>query len=104
MNIGKMRHRVTVQTASMTKDVVGGDVRTWATTATVWASIDPVKGEEVQGPNQVLAKVTHNVKMRHRALTTEQRLVFDSRIFEIVSVLNIGERDRELLVLCHEAL
>lgn len=104
MEAGKLRHRVTVQTATETRDASGEPIRGWADTATVWASIDPVSGREMLAAGQVNAEAVVRVRMRYRALTTAQRLKWGSRVFDVVSVNNWNERDHELEVMCREAV
>lgn len=42
MRIGRMRDKIVVKTKTVaSRDAVGGRVLTWATTATLWAEIDP---------------------------------------------------------------
>lgn len=47
MQAGKLRHRVTIQVATMTQDAFGGMVPGWATfLASVPCSIEPLTGRE----------------------------------------------------------
>ncbi len=104
MQSGKLRHRVEVQTNTTAPDTTGQPVDSWAVTATVRAAINPLSGNELLIAQQVTPQVTHEIILRHRALTAAQRLVESggTRTFEILRVMNINERNHELRVLCVE--
>lgn len=97
-----MRHRVEIQTVVETRDAHGGVSRTWNTDAIRWASIEPLTGREYFQAAQINSAITHKVIMRDYALTPKQRLVYDSRTFEIQSVKNIVELGAQIEVLCTE--
>ena len=49
--------------------------------------------------------MTHRVKIRYRAgVTAKMRLTFGARVFNIRGVINAGERDRTLELLCEEGV
>lgn len=106
MRAGKLRNRLTLQANTPTQDTFGGSISSWARTATVWASIDDVGllfGTERVSAAQVIAEGDHYIVMRHRAnVTTKQRFLWGSRIFEIVSIANPQAIDVELHLRCRE--
>lgn len=103
MKAGKLRHRVTIQTATENQDSFGQAVKTWDDTATRYASIEPLTGRELFNAVQVQPDVSHRVTLRHyEGLTPANRLKFGARYFEIKSVLNTEERGLETVALCVE--
>lgn len=104
MESGKLRHRVAVQTATEAQDAHGQAIKTWADTAKVWASIEPLRGREYIEARQTTATVTHRIRLRHRALTVGQRITHAGRVFNVESVLNPAERDVLLEVMCQEVV
>lgn len=46
MEAGKLRDRIELQRASVAIDSHGDQVKTWATLATVWGSVEPLSGRE----------------------------------------------------------
>jgi len=46
MKIGKLRHRITIQEKVTVPDGYGGVTSTWKDVATVWSSVEPLKGRE----------------------------------------------------------
>lgn len=108
MLAGKLRHRVTVQqlvAGSPNQNAVGEPDTAWTDYLSAWASIDPVTGSEPFMAQQQFPKVSHKIRMRYRdGVTADMRVTYGSRYFDIKAVLNWGERDRELLLLCEEGV
>jgi SPP1 family predicted phage head-tail adaptor len=103
MNAGQLRHRVAIQTKTETRSARGGVVESWATAATRWGSIEPLRMREVFEAQQVDARLSHRVILRHYAgLTTQHRLTHAGRTFHIHAVRNLDERDVLTEVLCME--
>ena len=99
----KFRHRLTLQSKTVTRNAYGEEVITWTNEKTVWGSIEPLSGREYFQAQQVQSKVTHKVSIRYyTGLRTDWRILFGSRIFDIVSALNIEERNREMVLYCTE--
>lgn len=105
MRAGRLRHRVTVQSASTSTDSFGQTQPTWGSVGTYWANVRPLMGKEAERARQVRADATHVVEMRIPvSITPEMRLSYDSRTLNIVEVVNIDERDREYRLTCVEIL
>lgn len=103
MRIGKLRQRIAIQMSTSSPDVAGGFTNVWINFAILWASIEPVSGKELYEAQQVQNEVSHKIRIRYfSGLTTSMRISFESRIFEIKSIINWEERDRELLLMCSE--
>lgn len=100
----KLNHRITIQSptgnaSSMT------DSETWSTFAEVYAGVDPLQGKAYFESNRENASVDIRIYIRYLpGITTAMRILFGSRIFEIVSIINIGERNREMHLMCREVL
>ncbi len=104
MRAGRLRKRVAVQSLSETENGFGQKTKTWSTSETRWAFIEPLSGRELEKARAVRSDVTHRVTMRAGGLTVtpEQRLLFGSRILNIASITNTEERNRELIFMCTE--
>ena len=103
MQAGNLRHSVTLQRRSTTKGAMGGKKDSWSTLATVYAAIRPVSGREFDAAKMANSKRTHEVRIRsYSGLTTSDRILFGSRVFNIESILNVDERDREMIIRCWE--
>jgi SPP1 family predicted phage head-tail adaptor len=104
LRIGALRHQVTIQSYTKSRDSYGGEVETWTDLHTgVWASVEPLIGREYLAAKQVQAEVSHKVRMRYIAgLLPAMRIVWGTRTFEIESILNVQERNRELVIMATE--
>lgn len=98
MRAGRLRKKVTIERYTTARGSYGEEVETWATLLSVWASIEPMTGnEKIQG-GAVDAKVTHMIKMRDTDITPADRITWSSRTFNITKVLDVSERGRELVI------
>jgi len=102
---GELRHRVTIQQKSVTRNTLGEEVVTWQDVATVWADVQPLSGKEYFDAQQVNAEVTVRIRIRYRTgVKPEMRVVFGSRVFDIQAVINVDGRNQELQLMCKEAV
>jgi len=106
LQAGQLRHRVTIQVASEARNSHGEMIQTWAAIdrGTVWAMIERAGGTEQLVNSQTQAIATHKLTLRYRNLTitNEHRILFNSRVFNIVSVENIDERNVVYELMCQE--
>lgn len=107
MRAGRLKHRIAIQTASESRGATGQVTRTWTTVKTVWAAIEPVKGEERTAAGGVEARRTHTIILRYGAypdLTSACRFVFGPRVFEIRAAVNSFEGNYEWVCDCREVV
>lgn len=109
MDIGAIRHRVTLKNSSPVPDGDGGftEVLTTLTPATVWASIAPATARDLERvvAGTVESAATHLVRVRyHPGITTKTRLLYGSRMLNVTSVQNTDERKIELVLVCEEVV
>lgn len=104
--IGKLRHRVTIQSPAEAQDAGTGQVTlTWPTFATVWASIEGGGGREFVSAALQQADATDVVEIRYiSGVTPRMRIVYGSRTLEILSAQDSDGRRRRLLLMCREAV
>lgn len=101
---GKMRHRIDVVDFIEGDDGSGGRPLTDSTLETVWASIE-TRVEAVEDEfGRIDNVVVHHIETRYTAnITEDKKLVFNGREFKILSVNNVLEKNRELLIRAVEA-
>lgn len=105
MRAGELRHRVTIQRKAATQNASGEEVPTWADVATVWAAIEPLQGREFLEAQREGAELTTRIRMRHTVgIAPEMRATEGSHAWDILSVVNSEERDRELVLMCREVV
>lgn len=100
---GPMRHRVEVQSAVTTSDTFSQDTEVWTTTTIRNAEISFVAGKMVTNALQNKEEITHLIRMRYfPGMTSDMRLLFKGRVFTIIYIDNVDEKNREYRVLCQE--
>jgi SPP1 family predicted phage head-tail adaptor len=105
MQSGKLRHKVLIESAAEAQDSFGEPDPTWSTFGTAWAAIAPLTGREAVTAQQIDAQIDHKVTIRYLAgVAPKMRVKFGSRIFNIISVANIDERNREIQLLVTESV
>ena len=105
MNPGDLIHEIQIQTQSTTRGDAGEVLDTWTTDSSgnVWASIKPGSGREFFNAKQINAELTHEIQLWfYQGLTPAKRILFGTRVFNILQVLNIEERSIEHLVYAKE--
>lgn len=107
LKAGKMRHRVTFQRQSTTKDAVGQLSQTWADIGARTASIEPLNGREYFNASGENSQVTTRIRLRYDAtigsVKPYDRVVHGSTVYDILSVINESERNRELILMTKRA-
>lgn len=105
MRAASLRHRVSIQSESTTLDSYGEPTSGWSTDETVFASIEPISGKEVDIGEGQAGIVTHRIIMRYNTnVSPKKRLLFGARVFGIVSVVNHEERNEFFELRCQEEL
>jgi SPP1 family predicted phage head-tail adaptor len=105
MHAGTLRHRITLQTRTASADSFGQPIETWSTLATVWASVNPLRGREFFTARQEHTDIDHRIICRANAdMTTVHRVLWGSRIFDVQAVIRPEERPIELHLMAKERL
>jgi len=107
MQGGRLRHQITIESSSASKNGFGEEVLTWATYMSTWASIDPIRGREYMEAKQVQADVDTRIRVRgqsDKTLKPSMRVKFGSRYFMIISVINVVEIGKEIQLMCREQI
>lgn len=106
MRAGKLRHRINIQTNTPSKNDYGDLIDSWATVETRWAQITPIQGKELIVSDKTVGDISHKVLIRGAiAITPKQRILFGSRVFEIISSVDASEeKDIMIEILCKEIL
>ncbi|MDP3059050.1 MAG: phage head closure protein [bacterium] len=104
MKIGELRHLITLQTPTITKDSLGVVSETWSDTASVYAQIEALSGREYFAVARVNAEVTHRVRIRYlRGIVPAMRVVAGAKALDIQAVLDVDGKKRELTLMCVES-
>ncbi len=102
---GKLRQQVTIQQLVTAPDGLGGTTTTWQAFATRWAAIEPLTGREYFDSQQTTSKVSTRIRLRYLAgVKPAMRALYGARIYSIEAMINVEEKNRELQLLCTEAV
>ena len=106
MRAGRLRHRVTIQRPVNMQSEYGSKTGyAWEDLATVWASVEPLRGREFLDAEAEGAEVTTRIVIRYREnVGPACRVVWGTRAYDVVSTLSVEERDRQIELMCREVL
>lgn len=105
MNPGNYRHKITIQERLTGQDSYGAPMESWTDLATAWASIEPLSGRELYAAQELNSEINVRIKMRYRpGVLSSMRILYGTRIFDILAVVDIEERHRVLELLCKEMM
>ena len=69
----------------------------------VWADVSPTTGREYEEAQKLREETTYKVTTRFfSGITSDMKILFRNRILDIVSILNINERNTELQIIAKE--
>ena len=102
MNIGKLRKKITIQSSSESPNTYGERVRTWADfAANRWAEVNPKTGRELFLQQQTVDEERIIFAIRWvKSITPKMKVVYDGLDYDIRSVVNVNNRNRELQLEC----
>lgn len=101
----RSRHQIYVQHRVQVQDTEGGFRDGWANTtaAPIWAEITPIQARQRLQYKTVGVDATHLVRMDGLISVTEQnRIVYGTRTFEVLTVEDLQERAVEQVITCLE--
>jgi len=107
---GQLRQRITLQSKTIAKNTYGEDDITWTDEATVWASIEPLRGQEYLEARQEQADINARVRLRYYPnVKTYWRVKYvdresNTRYFDILSVIEPLTRGESLNLMVREAV
>ena len=104
MGIGQRRHQLAIQEPGRTQDPTTGElVAVWTTVATVWASIEPLRGRELLQNEQVLGDIDIRIRIRWSPLadtfTLAHRAMHQGSVFNFVSIAHVRLEQREIEIM-----
>ena len=105
MKTGDLRKQIALQQEHPTADGAGGYTLGWTTMTIVWGDIAPVTGREIYTAGHLEGHVTHKITLRWRSditVTTDMRLIYNNRAFNICAVMNKDEANQWLEILAEE--
>jgi SPP1 family predicted phage head-tail adaptor len=97
--VGDLRRRVALQAATDALDDYGQAIRTWATYATVWASVVSTPGSEPQSALMQSSVTTYTVTIRYRTdVLPIHRIIYGDITLNIVGISTIDGLNEHLRI------
>jgi SPP1 family predicted phage head-tail adaptor len=105
LNAGELTKRITIQAETGGQDAYGQPFGTWTTIATVWGKIITSGGREFYAAQKLNAESTAVIEIRYRTnVTTANRILYNNRKYDILSVVDPEERHIMLQIACKEVI
>jgi SPP1 family predicted phage head-tail adaptor len=103
---GLMNRQVKIRTAgASTSDGMGGYTPGEPVDVTSWAYIEPLQGDEQLQAMQTGMVRPHRFTMRYRSdLASSKTLVYQSRTFDVKSIVDTDMKHEELVILADEVV
>ena len=105
MDIGRTNKRVTFCRYTEKQNELLQTEKVLEEIKTVWASVEPTRGREYQEAQRIRPELTYKITTRyHKEVTPDMFIKFKDRYFQIVSIINVRERNEMLEIVCTEKL
>ena len=99
MDMGKLRHRFTIQNQTSSVDSYGETLYTYTDNGYVWSGFEQASGSETEQGKRIVAQNHYTIRTRYTPLiAATTRLLLGDRVFNISSYFDVEERHRELLI------
>ena len=100
MRAGSLRHKIIFQQLTVANDTWGHSSETWTDQVTTYAAIWSLRGVERMEALKLDNEISHKIRIRYQSgLHPKMRIKYvdykedSTRYFNILSILNIDERD-----------
>jgi len=106
----RARNKVTLQKKTVSISSLGAETTTWSDVLTMYAIIEPKRQIESQKFDKLNSEVTHEIIVRYNSYflnpleAVENRIIFKSRIFEIITCFDMYEMNQYVKIVSQEVL
>lgn len=105
MDIGKLRHRVTLMQKTTVQDEIGQGSSHYTPFRTVWAAVESLSVKEYLAAGSERASSMVRIQLRYMPdLSADMQVVHQDKTYEILSILDKNMRHIALELLCEEKL
>ena len=108
INPGQLKHKITLQVPTTGENEVGEDEPGYNDYLILFASIEVLRGNQYIEAKKVRDELTFKVIIRYRpGVTNQMRIKYSKRnepdrYFIIEDIINVGELNRMLQIICYE--
>ena len=105
MRSGRLDRKIVIEQKTASLDSYGGQTFAWTTFATVWASVQPLKGRELIASQAAQSEITARFVIRYLpGVTDDMRISYGGKYWNISAVIDIDEHHREMHLLAGAGL
>ncbi len=105
MDIGRTNKRVTFCRLKEKTNPLMQTEQEMEEVKTIWAGIEPMRGREYQEAQRIRPELTYKITTRyHKEVTPDMFIKYKDRYFNIISVINVRERNEMLEIVCTEKI
>ena len=105
MDIGRMNKRVTFLRHEERENGLLQMEQAIVPAFTDWAGVEPTRGREYQEAQRIRPELTYKVTTRyHKGIEPDMLIQYKNRFFEIVSAINVRERNEMFEIICIEKI
>lgn len=102
---GKLNRRIEIQEKTLTADADGYKAESWEKLYTPMAYIQTVTGREFHAGRRLLADANMYFIIWYKSgITTQNRIKYNGKIHEILSVEDVSEAHREMHIVAKELM
>ena len=103
MDIGRTNKRITFCRYEEKENALSQTEQVLTEVKAVWASVEPTRGRDYQEAQRIRPELTYKITTRyHKGITPDMLIKFGERYFNIVSAINVRERNEMLEMICTE--
>jgi len=105
MDIGRTNKRITFCQYEEKENGLSQMEQVLTKIKTVWASVEPTRGREYQEAQRIRPELTYKITTRyHKGITPDMFIQWGNHYFNIVSIINVRERNEMLEIICTEKI
>lgn len=106
MRLGDLRHLLSIERKTTTRDDDGSILTEWEEVGKAWAQVVPLTGRALEQAQRQEPRVSHRVVMRYRDdLSDKDRFVLKgTRTLNILGFTTLDESNDETIVMCEEVV
>ncbi len=105
MDIGRTNKRITFCRYEEKENDLSQMEQALTEVKTVWASVEPTRGREYQEAQRIRPELTYKITTRyHKEVTPDMFIKWKDRYFNIISAINVREKNEMLEIICTEKI
>ena len=98
MRAGQRNKLIEIHSFTITEDDFGQVTKTYSLLKTVWAGVKSISETEPETGGKYEGRSIYEFKLRYTSLSKLDRIVWNGMNFEISEILNVRQRNTELIV------